>query len=115
MNTNYGRVLPRDLFNEAKLLKCIGKLVLNIHDGNVVNGTKFEHDGEGFVVGLNNDGTLEINNIDFTINGTSVRFVTTYNSKDNWPLFCWLGYCEYPVFDEAGEYTEEFIEFANAL
>ncbi len=28
----YHRVLPRDAFNEAKLLKCIGKLTLLIED-----------------------------------------------------------------------------------
>ena len=33
MNTQYERVIPRDLFNEAKLLKCVGLLVLKIHDG----------------------------------------------------------------------------------
>lgn len=29
----YQRVIPRDLFNEAKLLKCLGRLSLFIHDG----------------------------------------------------------------------------------
>ena len=30
---DYDRELPRDLFNEAKLLKCLGQLSLVIHDG----------------------------------------------------------------------------------
>lgn len=30
--SNYERVVPRDLFNEANLLKCIGKLVLEIEE-----------------------------------------------------------------------------------
>lgn len=33
MTSSYRRVLPRDLFNEAKLLKCLGQLSLMIHDG----------------------------------------------------------------------------------
>lgn len=32
-NTDYQRVLPRDLFNEAALLKCLGKVALWIHEG----------------------------------------------------------------------------------
>lgn len=29
---NYNRVLPRDLFNEAKLLKNLGRLILDVED-----------------------------------------------------------------------------------
>ncbi len=47
MSQEYTRVIPRDLFNEAKLLKCIGRLVLLIHDGDH-NNISFEHDGEPF-------------------------------------------------------------------
>ena len=44
----YRRVLPRDLFNEAKLLKCLGQLALIIHDGQdsagqTVQGLLFMH------------------------------------------------------------------------
>lgn len=66
MYTQYQRVLPRDLFNESKLLKCIGQLVLLIHDGNCPNGLAFTHhdeDDEPFIIRLMEDGHLTITNI----------------------------------------------------
>lgn len=48
----YKRVLPRDLFNEAKLLKCLGRLCLLIEDD--MCKLEYDHDdefAEGFVIG----------------------------------------------------------------
>lgn len=115
MDTEYTRVIPRDLFNESKLLKCIGQLVLLIHDGNRPNGLDFTHDDEPFDIRLMEDGHLRIANIKFKINGKFVLFKTVYNRKSNYPLLCEHNYCEYEVFDDAGKYTEEFITFCNTL
>ena len=37
---NYSRVIPRDFFNEAKLLKCMGLLALKVLDNMTPNGIK---------------------------------------------------------------------------
>jgi hypothetical protein len=115
MDTQYNRVIPRDLFNEAKLLKGVGRLVLLIHDGNNPSNVKFVHDGEPFEIGLMDEGYLSINNITFTINGKQIEIVSQYNATNNYTLIAYYDYCEYVVFDEEGNYTTEFIEFCNTL
>lgn len=115
MDINYTRVIPRDLFNEAKLLKCIGRLCLLIHDRQTVEGLTFEHDDKPFKIGLLDEGALTIKNIIFDLHGERLMFQTTYNSKCNWPLFCVYDYCEYLVFDEAGQHTQEFLEFCKTI
>lgn len=107
MNTKYIRVIPRDLFNEAKLLKCIGQLTLFIHDGKGM-GINFNHDDEAFEIGLNDEGSLSIRNIDFWIEDYRLIFKTTYNSKRNYPLICETEDNEIDVFDDNGQFTEEF-------
>ncbi|WP_420991166.1 hypothetical protein [Chitinophaga sp. CC14] len=115
INNDYKRVIPRDLFNESKLLKCIGKLALLIHDGHALNGMQFEDTGAAFEIGLVSDGSLTVTNITFTINSQPLFLKTTYNSKENYPLFCVHGYDEYPVFDDNGNYTEEFMELCENI
>jgi len=130
VNVNYPRVIPRDLFNEAKLLKCIGKVVLYIHDNDIPEGFGMSLDASGkrsiesrdhgfsskpFKIGLMNDGSLTITNLEIFINGVSCVFKTTYNSKSNWPLFLEYELTDYPVFTEEGKFDEEFIEIAKTI
>ena len=65
--TNYKRVLPRDLFNEAKLLKCVGKIVLLIEDEMIP--VTYHYDNtltDNFIVGQNqSDGSFFVKNISF--------------------------------------------------
>lgn len=110
----YLRVIPRDLFNESKLLKCIGRLVLLIHEGNS-NGIEFGHNGEPFIIHLQDDGSLFISNIHFSIGDSYLFFKTTYNSKANYPLFCEYDNCDILVFDESGNYEPEFIELLTTI
>lgn len=115
MNTNYIRIIPRDLFNESKLLKCIGRLVLLIHDGYTLNNMEMEHDNDAFEIGLTDDGFLTITNIVFTINNKQLFLKSLYNSKDNFPLFLEYDYCDYLVFDENGNYTDDFKNTCNLI
>ena len=50
-------VIPRDFFNYAKLLKCMGFLALNIHNGTLPDGIEIsiEESGEQFEIGLEDD------------------------------------------------------------
>lgn len=109
---SYTRVIPRDFFNEAKLLKCMGQLSLKILDGLLPEGIKIEIDenGEPFEISQTSDGRLFISNYDATINDTYVSLSTTYNSKEPFPLVCFHDDVETVVFDDNGEFTPEFIE-----
>lgn len=106
----YARVIPRDFFNEAKLLKCFGQLALKILDNATPENLNIyiEENGEPFEIDLTDDGSLFIRNYATTINYTSVLFKSTYNSKSNYPFFCELDNIDYEVFDDHGNFTDEF-------
>lgn len=60
-SADYGRVIPRDLFNEAKLLKCMGQLCLRIHNNdNLPAKMSADHDGSPFKIDLMDEGSLTI-------------------------------------------------------
>lgn len=107
---DYIRVIPRDFFNEAKLLKCMGQLALKILDCQLPDGMKIEIDetGEQFDIQQNIDGMLYINNYDVSINGVRVIIYTNYNDKASYPLVCLYDDEYYKIFDEAGNFTDEF-------
>ena len=113
-NENYNRVFPRDFFNESKLLKCLGRLSLLVHDRLAPKEITMEHiitdSQQGIEIGLMDDGHLRANNIVIAINGAPAIFKTVYNSKARYPFYLDYEYCEYPVFDDNGDFTEEFIE-----
>jgi hypothetical protein len=113
MNTNYQRVLPGDLFNEAKLLKCMGRLCLLIHDNMAPEGLTFDEVEENFQIAFLDSGALTITNLEIEVHGMRRWFQTTYNSKANYPLYVNFDDVETLVFDEAGEFTPEFIEFCK--
>lgn len=103
----YVRVLPRDLFNEAKLLKCLGFLALHIHD-DALPALRLEFDDEAFCIDLSESGELYCANVKFWIGSDSISFYTPYNDKSPFPLqFCFddeIG----AVFNDDGSYTDEF-------
>lgn len=117
-NTKYTRVIPRDLFNEAKLLKCMGLLCLKIHDRQTPVAMDL-YDDQGdlnqFEIGLLDTGHLTLTSIRIYIGKKNFIFKTVYNSKENYPLFVDHNDCEYLVFDENGEWDQEFIQFVNSL
>jgi hypothetical protein len=116
MQTNYRRIIPRDLFNEANLLKCVGRLILLIQEDQIPLPIIYNEDcSEGFKIRMLPCGDLTISNIEFFINKEQVIFKTTYNAKGNYPLFCEWDDCEFLVFDEQGQFTEEFIECAKMI
>ena len=112
---NYTRILPRDLFNEAKLLKCLGKITLDMHDQlePVYPHLTIAHDSGPFQVHLLDDGHLMVNNLHFRYRGAPILFKTAYNSKRNWPLLMEADGEEYTVFKDDGSYDEDFINFLN--
>ena len=114
----YTRVIPRDFFNESKLLECMGVLSLKILDRRLPEGVQIEiaETGEPFNIQLTDDGVLTVANYPVTVNGKTVFFGTTYNSKANFPLFARSeSYEDFQVFDDNGDFSSEFIEFAKRL
>jgi len=69
---NYKRVLPRDLFNESKLLKVLGHLTMWIEDGyDWMDGVSYVYDDQAsdqFICGQDqSDGSFFCENIKFYV------------------------------------------------
>lgn len=112
-SVNYERVLPRDLFNESKLLKCIGRLALLVHEGKAL-GIRLEYNGGPFVIIQNpSDGHIMVDNINFYYNDELILFSNKLNSKDAYPLEVKEESIE--VFDDNGNFTEDFIDYLGTL
>lgn len=115
---NYSRVVPRDLFNESKLLKCIGQLVLDIEDRKISGVTYTHYDSQiGFEIRQDeSDGSISVANIIFEANGESVRVYTPMNSREKYPLIMeTLDYEEFTVFTEEGKISYDLLEYLERL
>lgn len=107
----YTRVIPRDFFNEAKLLKCMGQLALKILDAQTPCKIIIEDSGDPFRIELTDCGSLYVANYPILVKDVPVLFKTTYNSKSAFPFYCEHYYTDYRVFDESGNWDEEFLSF----
>ena len=106
---SYIRVIPRDFFNESKLLKCMGRVTI-LSEVTPEIDIEVEERNEPFDIQLNELwGKLEVVNYPVTVNGERIKMGTEYNSKDNYPLILMYGNEEVRVLDEAGDFTEDFI------
>ena len=113
-NNSHKRVIPRDFFNESKLLKCMGRLSIKILDNDLPEGVsiKIDENGEPFDIVL--DGVISklyVSNYKTTVNDVEVKFGTEYNSKSNYPLYLIYGYDEIEVFDDNGDFSDEFVDY----
>jgi hypothetical protein len=109
MTTNYRRVIPRDLFNEASLLKCLGRFWIETERFQPKHVT-IEHDGEAFDVWQDeSDGNLSVRNVEFYINGTPHHLRRRLNSREPWPLELHDGEDYIPVFTDDGALTAEIL------
>lgn len=105
---SYIRVIPRDLFNEASLLKCLGKLALHLES--IRSIAVLEDFGQAFsVVQDENDGTISVENLPFMIGHEVVRLYRPLNSREPYPLYAQLGDEEIQVFDDAGDLSPQFL------
>lgn len=99
------RVLPRDAFNDANLLKCIGRITLLIED-RMIEGLKYYYDGSPFNIQQNpDDGSTFVANIRFEDEeGNEVFFYRPMNSRDPWPLEMYYKDDEYYAFSREGDW-----------
>ena len=119
---NYTRVLPRDLFNEAKLLKCLGQLALFIHDGvdhkrqRAPKKLKLRYEGNPFVIGQNQgDGSFYCETVRLYYARTEISLSTSINSRDNFPLYASWDEEEVRVFDEDGNFNITFLDMLTTI
>lgn len=108
----YYRVEPRDLFNEAKLLNCLGLLSVKILDGEVPQecNLRMEEDTDGspYNIQLHEAGYLYLANRTFYCGQLILFLCTTYNSRERYPLILLNNDVEIRVFTEDGEFTSKF-------
>lgn len=114
---SYYRVLPRDLFNESKLLKCVGQLSLLIHEGVAPDCLRCVHAGQSFVIEQRqSDGGLYLlHGPSFRVRSSVLELYSIYNSQSPYPLLCDLGDDVVRVFDDDGNLTSEFVKYLSLL
>lgn len=113
----YNRVIPRDLFNEAKLLKCLGKLHIAAErhaPGHVVVAANEYASLEGFGVSQDqSDGSMYADNVTVRVNGKLVHVSTPLNSREDLPLYAQSGDEVVAVFNANGFLTSEFLQIGK--
>lgn len=106
---SYQRVIPRDLFNESKLLKCLGQLSLLVHNETV--NLIVDYDESIFLIKQRpEDGGLYCTTINFFIGKQKLELFTSYNSKSPYPLLCMADEL-LDVFNDDGTPTIEFLQY----
>jgi hypothetical protein len=105
----YLRVLPRDLFNEASLLKCLGRVWILLDDRRD-HSAELAHGCEAFDVEQDEaDGSISVANIAFYVRGVPYRLSRPLNSREAWPLYASCDddpdFDEISVFDDAGNFS----------
>lgn len=112
--TTYRRVIPRDLFNEASLLKCYARLWILLdeksgHRAELVDC--FDEPDDGFKVEQSqSSGAIWIDNVRLLVGGYTVELYRPLNSRRDWPLYAGDvdNETEVSVFDDDGNLTPEF-------
>lgn len=107
----YHQIFPRDLFNQAKLLKCLGQLILKLENShlkidfkdNLTDSINIEQDYS--------DGSIFASNVPFTLhsNGNSLKFYTPYNTKEAYPLMLLWNDDEIEVLNNGGNFSNDFL------
>jgi hypothetical protein len=124
----YQRVIPRDLFNEAKLLKCLGQLALLIHEGRGIRWPirlEEEDGGAPFAIeldaenhGLAAPGLRLVVRLPGAEEPAEVYLYSPYNSKKPYPLH-FVPPDEYGdignVFNDDGTLSREFCACLDRL
>ena len=118
----YQRVIPRDLFNEAKFLKCLGRIALLIHDGrdqhnnSTPQSLRIDFDNQAFQIEQDaGSGALFCRNLVVFAGEHKVEIVHPYNSKENYPVIFEGDEDEGDVFNDDGSFTQEFINYVGKL
>lgn len=101
---SYDRVIPRDLFNEANLLKCYGKLYIELEKLGLEHILLHHNKEQLFNVCQDESGCLSINDIYIK----DIELFRPLNSREEWPLYAMYKDIEYEVFTDEGTFTTNF-------
>lgn len=117
---SYTRVLPRDLFNEANLLKCYGRLAICLDEKAGQHGAKLGESWavHSFDVEQEIDGELFIANLPLLVGDREFVLVRPLNSRRAWPLYVEDpkddGFGPVEVFDDEGNLSAEMMKLIGA-
>lgn len=109
----YLRVIPRDLFNEADLLKCLGRLWILLDETRGHNArlgdADGEHSGDAFEIAQDeSDGSIYVANLSFRIGRIESTLFRPLNARNPWPLYIHMRGDDFAVFNEDGRFTADF-------
>lgn len=117
---SYIRVIPRDLFNEANLLKCLGRLWIALDEAKCGHKAQFvTEDVPMFDIRQNpDDGSTYVANIEFRIGGEKFTLYRPLNSREAWPLYTmregdW-DFEPVAVFNDDGSLSDEMLDLISA-
>jgi hypothetical protein len=108
---SYMRILPRDFFNEADLLKCLGFLVLRLEDLGMSDIHPENLDNLN-ILQDESDGSISVEGFHLTLqDDTTLKLCRPLNSRESMPLFCVDDeYNEIKVFDDKGQISPEMLQ-----
>lgn len=110
---SYQRVIPRDLFNEANLLKCLGQLYLELERYGMEAALHPYDELSGWTISQNSaDGSIQVDNIQFWVRGKLVKLTRPLNSRQPYPLWAYPDEeTEIAVFTTAGKLSPMMVRF----
>jgi hypothetical protein len=109
---SYFRVIPRDLFNEANLLKCYGQLYLNLEKMGLQDCLVHSSERARWDVQQDSSsGAITILNIILFVKGNNVYLSRPLNSREPWPLYLEHADDVLAVFNDDGTFSSEMIAF----
>lgn len=110
---SYQRVLPRDAFNEANLLKCIGQISLLELD-HMAPGFEtelketFKDDNSFYIRQDQNDGSIYCANFKIKYKGKQLPHYIPLNCKRKYPMQVWYEGDQQWLFNEDGTLSKKF-------
>lgn len=105
--------MPRDLFNEANLLKCYGQLWLGLEKLSLPRVDMIHiRERDGYEIGQDaSDGSIYVINVKLSVRGRWVHLYRSLNSREPFPLYAQSMGVEYEVFNPDGTLHAEFVAF----
>lgn len=113
---SYMRVIPRDLFNEANLLKCLAQLYLaseTLPEGKLTVELVGPQNARFLVEQDPSDGSLYVANVRVCLDGMAVTVTRPLNARNPWPVYATYGDVVEQVFDDAGAVRNEFLNMLS--
>lgn len=112
----YKRAIPRDLFNEADLLKCYGQLYLELERHGMADCLIHKAESDYFRVRQDPaDGSLTLANVLLVVRGQSVPLRRPLNARSKYPLWTAVEGDERQVFDQHGGFSEDMLIFLGIV